>query len=268
MSRNERSLTVGDLRRMKASGERIAALTAYDATFSRLMDQAGVDLILVGDSLGMVIQGHESTLPVTLDQMVYHGACVSHGSQRALRVIDMPFLSYSTSKQALESAQRLIQQGSAHVVKLEGGRERLEVVSALVREGIPVCGHLGLLPQSYLKLGGYPVQGRSSEDAKHLLEDARLMEDAGVSMMVLECIPSRLAGEITSSLAVPTIGIGAGPDCDGQVLVSYDLLGCSLNTPSFCFDFLAGEGSVFDAFHRYVQAVKSGSFPTDAHGFK
>lgn len=261
-------LTLQDLQKLKHSGERIVALTAYDATFARLMDEAGVDLILVGDSLGMVVQGHDTTLPVCLDEMVYHGAAVARGSRRAVRMIDLPFLSYSTPKQALHSASRLIQQGGANLVKLEGGLDRLEVVKALVREGVPVCGHLGLLPQSYLRLGSYSVQGRTPDAADRILEEARLLEDAGVSMLILECIPADLAEKMTRRLSVPTIGIGAGPSCDGQVLVVYDLLGCAPRTPTFCADFLSGADSVLEAFRRYAEAVRAGAFPTEAHTFR
>ena len=258
--------TVPDLARLKAAGQPIVALTAYDASFARLMADASIDVVLVGDSLGMVVQGHPTTLPVRLDDMIYHAACVARGNQTSLRIVDLPFLSFRHPEQALISAARLVQEGKAQMVKLEGGNARLETVAALVREGIPVCGHLGLLPQAILKLGSFSMQGREAESAARLLEEALRLEEAGIDLLVLECIPSSLAAEITRRLKVPTIGIGAGRDCDGQVLVMQDLLGCSPRCPSFCRNFLEDAGSVLGAFQAYAAAVRSGTFPEVAQG--
>lgn len=254
-------ITVPELSRLKAVGQPIVALTAYDASFARLMADALIDVVLVGDSLGMVVQGHPTTLPVSLEDMIYHATCVARGNQTSLRIVDLPFMSYRQPEQALISAARLVQEGSAQMVKLEGGNARLETVSALVREGIPVCGHLGLLPQAILKLGSFGVQGREADSAARLLEEALRLEEAGIDLLVLECVPSGLAAEITRRLKVPTIGIGAGRDCDGQVLVMHDLLGCSPRCPSFCRNFLEDAGSVLGAFQAYATAVRNGTFP-------
>lgn len=260
-------LTVPDLLQMKSEARPIVALTAYDATFARLMEEASIDLILVGDSLGMVVQGHATTLAVDLEDMIYHAASVGRGNRTALRVVDLPFMTCTTPNHALASAARLIQEGGAQMVKLEGGSERLDTVAALVREGVPVCGHLGLLPQSILKVGGYCVQGRRPEEATRLIDEALRLEEAGLSLLVLECIPAELAFEITARLSIPTLGIGAGRECSGQVLVMHDLLGCSARAPSFCRDFLAGQGSVLEAFKAYAAAVREGTFPADAESF-
>lgn len=251
---------------MKARGEKIAMLTAYDASFAQAMDESGVDAILVGDSLGMVLQGHASTLPVTLDQMVYHTICVARGVRRAVLLTDLPFLSYAAPAQALAAAGRLLSEGGAHMVKLEGGRRRVEAIRALVAEGIPVCAHLGLLPQSFRQLGGFLVQGRDEHSAQILLEDALLLQEAGAGLLILECIPAVLAAEISAALSIPTVGIGAGPDCDGQVLVSYDLLGLTPGKrPKFCKNFLEGAGDLRAAFQSYVRAVREGRFPAPEH---
>ncbi|GBE10151.1 3-methyl-2-oxobutanoate hydroxymethyltransferase [bacterium BMS3Bbin12] len=261
-------ITLTTLARMKQAGERIACLTAYDAAFAGVLEAAGVEVLLVGDSLGMVVQGHDSTLPVGVDDMVYHAAAVARGSRRALRVVDLPFLSYATPERALTSAGRLMRAGGAHMVKLEGGREQAEVVHRLTECGVPVCGHLGLLPQSIHRLGGYRVQGREPEAARRLREDARLLEEAGAGLLVLECVPAALAREISRALTLPVIGIGAGPDCDGQVLVLYDLIGISPGRrPRFSKDFLSGESSVAAAVSAYVRAVKSGGFPGPEHTY-
>ena len=252
---------------MKSRGEKIAALTAYDASFAGAMNAAGVDMLLVGDSLGMVIQGHATTLPVSLEQMIYHTACVSRAAPGALVVVDLPFMTYANPAQALENAARLVRESGAQMVKLEGGRHRQEVIKAIARQDIPVCAHLGLLPQSVNQLGGYPVQGRDEPGAQRLLEDALLLQECGASLMVLECVPSVLASEITASLSIPVVGIGAGPDCDGQVLVSYDMLGITPRCPRFCKNFLPEAGSISHAFEAYVSAVKQGMFPAAAHGF-
>jgi 3-methyl-2-oxobutanoate hydroxymethyltransferase len=267
-------VTITDFARMKASGEKIAVVTAYDATAARLIDQAGADCILVGDSLGMVFQGHDSTLPVTLDQMVYHTAAVRRGLARAgggrvHLVGDLPFGSYQAStEEAVRSAARLLAEGGAEAVKLEGGRDFAEVVRRVVRAGIPVMGHVGLTPQSVHKLGGYLVQGKDEERAQALLRDAQELQAAGCYAIVLECIPAELARFITGRLEVPTIGIGAGPHCDGQVLVLNDLLGLDLSfKPKFVKRFGSVGEAVTEAVQGYVREVREQTFPADEHSF-
>jgi 3-methyl-2-oxobutanoate hydroxymethyltransferase len=262
------SITVKHLLDMKAQQQKISVLTSYDASMTRLMEEAGVEVLLVGDSLGMVVQGQESTLPVTLDEIIYHTRNVARGRQRALLVADMPFMSYRTPELALESAGRLMKEGGAHVVKLEGGQAQLEVIRRLTEQGIPVCGHLGLLPQSVHKLGGYRVQGREAERAEAIRRDALALQDAGMDMLVLECVPSQLAAQISQSLRVPVIGIGAGNSCDGQVLVVYDMLGMNPRPPRFVKDFLRDGGSIGQAFKDYVAAVRDGSFPAEEQSFR
>lgn len=258
-------LTVPGLRAMKLRGEKIATLTAYDAVFAAAMDEAGIDLVLVGDSLGMVVQGHPTTLPVTLDQMVYHASCVSRGLKRAILAVDLPCLTYATPERALDSAARLVREGGAQMVKLEGGRQRVEVIRALAGQDIPVCGHLGLLPQSVHQMGGYRVQGRDERDARTLFEDAVLLQEAGAALLVLECVPAILASEITAALSIPTIGIGAGPACDGQVLVVYDMLGLTARCPRFCRNFLVEAADIHAAFGGYIDAVRAQTFPAPEH---
>ncbi len=261
-------LSISNLRERKQTGEKIACLTAYDASFARILDDAGVELLLVGDSLGMVVQGHDTTLPVSLDEMVYHARAVAAGSQRAFLMADMPFLGDATPAQALTSAGRLMKEGGAQMVKLEGGMPLRETVHLLSTRGVPVCSHLGLLPQSVHKQGGYRVQGRDAESAQTLLEEAREMAAAGADMLLLECVPAELAARITESVAIPVIGIGAGPSVDAQVLVLYDMLGITPGRrPSFSRDFLAASGDVPAAVAAYVQAVKDGSFPAPEHSF-
>jgi 3-methyl-2-oxobutanoate hydroxymethyltransferase len=263
-------LTVPRLRQMKAEGDRIAALTAYDASFARALDAAGVDLVLVGDSLGMVVQGHASTLPVSVDDIVYHTACVSRGLHAALLVADMPFQSYATPERALDAATRMLAQGGASMVKLEGAGPLLDSIRFLAERDIPVCAHLGLTPQSVLRLGGYKVQGREHAAAGRLRADARAVQDAGADLLVLECVPSALAAEVTADLAIPTIGIGAGPDCDGQILVLHDMLGLNSGhrRPRFVRDFLADSGSIDKALEAFVRAVKAREFPAAEHGYQ
>jgi 3-methyl-2-oxobutanoate hydroxymethyltransferase len=253
---------------MKTEGRKISVLTSYDASMTRLIEEAGVEVLLVGDSLGMVVQGQESTLPVTVDEMVYHSRSVARARQRALLVTDMPFMSYRTPEQALESAGRLMKEGGAHMVKLEGGAPQLEVIRQLTAQGIPVCGHLGLLPQSVHKLGGYRVQGRETERADAIFDDARNLQAAGIDLLVLECVPSRLAQRITSELEVPVIGIGAGAACDGQVLVVNDMLGMNPQPPRFVKDFLVTGGSILQALKDYVAEVREGRFPTPEQSFE
>lgn len=261
-------ITLPHLRGLKKNGEKIACLTAYDASFAALLEQSGVEIVLVGDSLGMVIQGHDSTLPVTVDDMVYHCRQVRRGGQRLLRVADMPFMSYAQPADALRNAARLMGEGGAQMVKLEGGAWLLETVRLLTERGIPVCGHLGLTPQAVHQLGGYRVQGRDEKNASRIRQEALDLQAAGAALLVLECVPARLAAEISGELEIPVIGIGAGVDCDGQVLVVYDMLGITPGKPpSFVKNFLAGRDSIPAALRAYVEAVKSRTFPSLAHSF-
>ncbi|MBI5612306.1 MAG: 3-methyl-2-oxobutanoate hydroxymethyltransferase [Gammaproteobacteria bacterium] len=260
-------VTLATLRQMKPAGEKIACLTAYDYSFASLLDRSGVDLIMVGDSLGMVIQGHDTTLPVTLADMIYHSRCVARGVARALIVVDMPFMSYQVSPvQAFENAGRLLQEGGAQVVKLEGGAPMVETVRFLTERGVPVCAHLGLTPQSVHQLGGYRAQGRDAASAGRIRQDALALQDAGAGLVVLEAVPATLAATITAELDIPTIGIGSGPECDGQVLVLHDMLGVYPRpSPKFSKNFLAGQAGVEDAVKAYVAAVKHGRFPGAEH---
>lgn len=256
-------ITAPQLREKKRNEEKIVASTAYDASFAALADAADIDLLLVGDSLGMVVQGHSSTLPVTVDEIVYHTRCVARGTTHALLVADMPFMSFRDIPAALDTATRLMSQGGATMVKLEGAGWVCDVVHALSERDVPVCAHLGLTPQSVHKLGGYRVQGREEKAAQRLREDARAIADSGADLLVLECVPAALAAEITRDVAIPTIGIGAGADCDGQILVIYDLLGITPGKrPKFSKDFLAGAESIPDALAAYAKAVRDGTFPT------
>ncbi len=266
--RPRRPMTLSRLREMKQAGEKITMLTAYDASFAHLLDEAGVDVLLIGDSLGNVIQGHDTTLPVRVDDIVYHTRAVANGAHHAFLIADMPFMSYATPAQALASAARLMQEGGAHMVKLEGGAVQVETVRYLTERGVPVCTHLGLTPQYVHKLGGFKVQGREEHVARALREDAAALEQAGADMLVLECVPSALAAEVTAALEMPVIGIGAGVDCDGQVLVIYDMLGITPGKrPKFSKDFLADKGDVRAAVADFVEQVRAGSFPGEEHGF-
>jgi 3-methyl-2-oxobutanoate hydroxymethyltransferase len=253
---------------MRQRGEKIACLTAYDASMAALVDAAGTDVVLVGDTLGMVIQGHATTVPVTLDDMVYHCAAVARGISRPLLIGDMPFMSYASPQLALDNAVRLMQEGGAAMVKLESSAGQREIVAHLARHDIAVCAHLGLRPQSVHKTGGFRVQGRSEAAASVLLEDARALEAAGADMLLLESIPSELGRRITEAAQVPVIGIGAGPHTDGQILVLYDILDLtSGHRPRFARNFIAGSDSPRSAIARYVQAVKSGEYPAPEHCF-
>jgi len=261
-------VTVATLARMKQQGERFACLTAYDASFGALLDANGVEVILVGDSLGMVVQGHPTTLPVTVADMTYHAACVVRGLSRALLMVDMPFMSYATPERALDSATRFMQEGGAQMVKLEGAGNQREVVEHLASRGVPVCAHLGLRPQSVHKLGGFRVQGKDEESAREMLEDAQTLEAAGADIILLELVPASLAKRITEAVAVPVIGIGAGPDCDGQILVTYDMLDITPGKrPKFARNFMDGARSPADAVQRFVAAVKDRSYPAPEHSF-
>lgn len=258
-------MTLAELQRMRARGERIAVLTCYDASFATLMEQAGVDVLLVGDSLGMVLQGGADTLGVSMQDMCYHTRCVAAGARDAYIVADLPYASDSTPAQALDNARKLSAAG-ARMVKLEGGKT--EIVRHLVANGIPVCGHLGFTPQSVHALGGYKVQGRDAAGAQRILADALALQQAGAEMLVLEMVPAALARQVTQALAIPTIGIGAGPDCSGQVLVLQDMLGIYPGrTPRFARNFLPEAGSVQAALAAYVQAVKNREFPAPEHSF-
>ena len=261
------SVTLSTLKTLRERGEKIAVLTCYDASFARVLDAAGVDVLLVGDSLGMVVQGQRSTLPVRLGDMTYHTRCVAAGTERAFIVADLPFGSYQPSpERAYASAARLMAAG-AHMVKLEGGSVMSETVSFLTARGIPVCAHVGLLPQSVNQLGGYKVQGREAAAATQLVADARALEAAGAGMIVLELVPAAVARDVTAALSIPTIGIGAGADCSGQVLVLYDMLGVYPHAPKFAKNFLHGTDGVEAAARAYVAAVKDGSFPAAEHSF-
>jgi 3-methyl-2-oxobutanoate hydroxymethyltransferase len=261
--------SVLDLQKMKTGNQKISMVTAYDYTMARLVDQAGVDVVLVGDSLGMVIQGEENTLGVTIDDMIYHSRCVARALKGAHLTVDMPFMSYQVSPQlALQNAGRLVQEGKAQSVKLEGGMRTVPMIDVIVQAGIPVVAHIGLTPQSVHALGGFKVQGRAEEAQKKLLDDALALEDAGASLLVLELVPKELAQQITEHLHIPTIGIGAGVECDGQVLVCNDLLGMDLRfKPRFLKRYATLEESVVASVTEYVREVKEGIFPTEKHSF-
>jgi len=261
------TITLSTLKAMRERDEKIAVLTCYDASFARVLDTAEVDVLLIGDSLGMVIQGHRSTLPVKLAEMTYHTRCVAAGTERAFLVADLPFGSYQPSaERAYASAARLMAAG-AHMVKLEGGAVMVDTAAFLTQRGIPVCAHLGLLPQSVNQLGGYKVQGREEAAAAQLLADAHALEAAGAGLIVLEMVPAAVAKAVTDALTIPTIGIGAGAACSGQVLVLYDLLGVYPRAPKFSKNFLVGTDGIEAAARAYVAAVKNGDFPTTDHAF-
>jgi 3-methyl-2-oxobutanoate hydroxymethyltransferase len=261
-------VNVATLGRMKAEGEKIACLTCYDASYAALVDEAGVDVVLVGDSLGMVIQGHDTTVPVTLDHVVYHCRAVARGLYRPFLIADMPFMTYTSREQALQNAVRLMQEGGAKMVKLEGGESQVEIVRFLASHDIAVCAHLGLRPQSVHKTGGFRVQGREQAAAEQMKRDARSLQDAGADVVLLECIPSDLGAEITRELHVPVIGIGAGPDTDGQILVLYDILDVTPGRkPRFVQNFMQGHDSPLAAIRSYVEAVKSRAYPAAEHCF-
>src|SRR3989440_462956 len=262
-------VTLATLARMKADGEKIASLTCYDASFAVLLDAADVDVVLVGDSLGMVIQGHNTTVPVTMDHMVYHSAAVARGLHRPFLIADLPFMSYPSQTQALEHSVRLMQQGGAQMVKLESGGKQTEIVEFLASHDIAVCAHVGLKPQSVHKTGGFRVQGRERETAARLLEEARRLESAGADIVLLECIPAALGKAITAALHVPVIGIGAGPDTDGQILVTYDMLDITTGRkPRFVRNFMDGARDNLEALQHYVRAVKQGEYPAPEHCFE
>lgn len=265
---SNRRITLTELARMKAAGEPITMLTAYDATFAKRVDAAGMDCVLVGDSLGNVIQGQPTTLPVSIDDMVYHTRAVSRGVEHAFLMADMPFMSYRDCVTAANSAQRLMAEGGAEMVKLEGGQPVLPQVRFLTDQGVPVCGHLGLTPQHVHRLGGYRVQGREQRAREQIIQDAGDLEKAGALMLILECVPTELAAEITAALQIPVIGIGAGPKVDGQVLVLYDMLGLTVgHVPKFSQNFMTDGRDLPAALSAYVEAVRSKAFPDEAHSF-
>ncbi|MDO6462279.1 3-methyl-2-oxobutanoate hydroxymethyltransferase [Granulosicoccaceae sp. 1_MG-2023] len=262
-------VTVKTLRKYKAGGEKFSSLTAYDASFAAVVEEAGVDVILVGDSLGMVVQGEETTIPVTVDDMIYHSRIVRRGLQRAMLMVDLPFMSYSTPEQALHNAARLMKEGGAEVIKLEWGELQLDMVRRFTECGIPVCAHLGLTPQAYFKMGGYRVQGRDDVTAEHMLADAKALEEAGADILLLECVPSALARMITESVSVPVIGIGAGADTDGQILVLYDILDIAPGKRTrFSKNYMEGSGSILEAIRRYDEEVRARTFPAPEHSFE
>jgi 3-methyl-2-oxobutanoate hydroxymethyltransferase len=261
-------VTLGTLDKMKREREKIACITCYDASFAVLCDRADVDLVLVGDSLGMVMQGHDTTVPVTMDDIVYHCKAVARGLHRPFLVADLPFARFQTAEIALANSVRLMQEGGAEMVKLESGLSQLEIVEFLARHDIAVCAHLGLRPQSVHKTGGFRVQGREAEAAERMIANAKSLESAGADIVLLECIPTDLGKRIAESLHVPVIGIGAGPHCDGQILVLYDVLDITTGRkPRFVKNFMEGAGNNLEAVARYVKAVKDGSYPAPEHTF-
>ncbi len=255
---------------MKTRGEKISVLTAYDYPFAQLIDAAGIDMILVGDSVGTVFSGYENTLPVTVEDMLYHTRAVVRGSRQALIVTDMPFMSYQVdSREARINAGRLLKEGGAQAVKLEGGEPMAETIRSLVEIDLPVVGHIGLTPQSVHRMGGFRIQGREEQQARKILADAKAVEQAGAFALVLEGIPRSLAREVTSAVAIPTIGIGAGVDCDGQVLVIHDILGlCDKYSPKFVKRYADVSGAISQGVKAYIDEVKAGEFPTTSHSFK
>ena len=264
----EDKVTIPHLKKLKQDGEKFACLTAYDYSFARLVEECGVEVVLVGDSLGMVIQGHDTTIPVTLDDICYHGKAVAAGLENALLMLDMPFGSLNSPQQALDNASALIKQTEAQVVKLEGWRSQLKIVEALAHFGIASCAHLGLQPQMVHKMGGYRVQGKARAAAEEMLATARELESAGTDLLLLECVPAALAAEITAALEIPVIGIGAGPGVDGQILVLQDVLNVTVGRkPRFSKNFMRGQSSIQSAIGRYVSEVKRGKFPQKMHSF-
>jgi len=261
-----RTINIQRLAELKRAGEKIVALTAYDAAFARVLAECGVEVILVGDSLGTVLHGERNTLRVVVDDMVYHTRITARGAGDTFVLADMPFMSYATPERAFDTAARLIGEAGAHMVKLEGGSWLCGTVEQLATRGIPVCAHLGLTPQWVRKFGGHVAQGRDAQAAETILRDAQALEAAGAELLVVECVPSALAARISKTVRMPVIGIGAGPGCDGQVLVLYDLIGISGWAPKLAKNFLEGSGDIRAAVRAYVQAVKSGTFPGPEHG--
>ena len=260
-------ITVNTLKEMKVAGEKITCLTSYDASFAKLQDEAGIDVLLVGDSLGMVLQGDKTTQNVTMNDMIYHTRLVNNGRQRALLISDMPFQSYTSPERAVENAKKLVNEAGADIVKLEGGEEISEIITAIKNSGIAVCGHIGLTPQSFSTSDGFKVQATTREAAEKLKQDALAIETAGCDCMVIECVPAEVANDVTQTLDIPTIGIGAGVDCDGQVLVLHDMLGITGKKFRFLKNFLEGNDSIAEAIKAYISEVKNKSFPAAEHIF-
>ncbi|AFU98656.1 3-methyl-2-oxobutanoate hydroxymethyltransferase [Simiduia agarivorans] len=262
----QKAVTVNTLRKMKAEGEKFVTVALYDAPMAAMAKKCGVQVLLVGDSLGMTVLGYDDTIPVTMEHMIYHVEAVRRGNNKSLIMGDMPFMSYATTEQAFANATRIMQAG-AHMVKLEGGEWVADTVRQLTQRGIPVCGHLGLTPQSVNKLGGFRVQGRNDKQAKQMLRDAKLLDEAGADLLVLECVPSALAAEITAAVSMPTIGIGAGKETDAQVLVINDILGLTEQPPKFSKNFLVEAGDIPSSLLKYSDDVKNGVFPAPEHCF-
>ena len=260
-------ITLSTLNKMKAEGDKFVCITAYDATFARLVSEAGAETILVGDSLGMVLQGYDSTIPVSIDDMAYHTECVLRGNPQSMVIADMPFMTYAIADQAMENATALMQAG-AQMVKMEGGTWLSETISNLVERGIPVCAHLGLTPQSVNTFGGFKVQGRTPKEAKSILSNAVEIQDAGASLLVLECIPASLAADISAKLDIPVIGIGAGAGTDAQVLVMHDLLGLTGQGVRSVHNFMQGQDTIQGGLKAFVDAVKSGEYPDEEHSYR
>ncbi|MCB1755974.1 MAG: 3-methyl-2-oxobutanoate hydroxymethyltransferase [Gammaproteobacteria bacterium] len=262
-------VTVKTLRKFKANGEKFTSLTAYDAAFAAVLDNAGIDVVLVGDSVGMVVQGRDTTIPVTIDEIIYHSKMVARGLKRAMLMVDMPFMSYATEDQALHNASRLMKEGGAQIVKLEWGALQLGMVRRFTECGVPVCAHLGLTPQTYFKMGGYRVQGRDDDTAERMLNDAKALEEAGADVLLLECVPQGLAKLISNSVSTPVIGIGAGPDVDGQILVLYDILDIAPGKRTrFSKNYMESNSSIHGAVAQYDREVRSGEFPLAEHSFE
>lgn len=264
---SRKAVTVKTLNEIKQRGEKFACLTAYDACFAAILSEAGVEVLLIGDSLGMVLQGHDSTLPVTMEDMIYHTQCVKRGNHGALLIADLPFMSYSSEVQTLENSAALMRAG-ANMVKLEGGAWIANTTRSLAERGIPVCAHMGLTPQSINRIGGFHVQGRDPDQAETIIDEAKVLQDAGANILLLECVPRQLAKKVTEELTIPVIGIGAGPDTTAQIMVLHDALGISPITPRFVKNFLADSSDgIPGAIRDYVDAVKSGQFPAPEHCF-
>ena len=264
-----KSITLNTIRELKQKGEKIACLTAYDATFAHLLDQAGTEIILVGDSLGMVVQGHKTTVPVKIEDMIYHSKIVSSSLNYSFLISDMPFMSFYNPDIAMENAKKLMQDGGAQMIKLEGNQSQINIIEKLAMSDIPICAHIGLRPQSVNKMGGYKVQGKEESDALKLIKEAKKIEASGADILLLECVSSSTAKIVSSEIEIPIIGIGAGPDVDGQILVLYDILGITPGKlPKFSKNFMTGQNTIQEAVVEYINAVKTKSYPAPEHTFK
>ncbi len=264
-----KSVTLNTIRQLKSKGEKIACLTAYDAAFANLVDKAGTEIILVGDSLGMVIQGHKTTVPVTIKDMIYHTKIVASSVDYSFIISDMPFMSFYNADVAMDNAKKLMQDGGAQMVKLEGNKSQINIIEKLALSDIPICAHIGLRPQSVNKMGGYKVQGKSSNEAEELIQEAKRIEESGADLLLLECVSSKTAKELSNEITIPIIGIGAGAEVDGQILVLYDILGISPGKlPKFSKNYMDGKNTIKDAIKQYIKEVKTLEYPTDQHSFK